>query len=158
MKIHNFFDYCKMTDCSTDWPTDRLFVGVGSSFKISVLAKGKIDIGNNLRNYWFNLLCTTNTLKCCFKTSQSREGFNRNSFKLSIVPSKTSKTLPKLKCVCPNFKILSKTPHSNSRGKLKNAISVRNFLFGRQNNNWSCTCAPIVQRNQICWNKPQYLF
>ena len=47
----------------------KLFVGVGFSFKISVLAKEKIDIGNNLRNYWFNLLRTTNTFKCCFKTS-----------------------------------------------------------------------------------------
>ena len=47
----------------------KLFVGVGFSFKISVLAKGKIDIGNKLRNYWFNLLRTINTFKCCFKTS-----------------------------------------------------------------------------------------
>ena len=47
----------------------KLFVRVGFSFKISVLAKGKIDIGNKLRNYWFNLLRTINTFKCCFKTS-----------------------------------------------------------------------------------------
>ena len=51
--MRNFFDYIKMTDCSTDCPTARLIVGVASSFKISVLAKGKIDVGNNLRNYWF---------------------------------------------------------------------------------------------------------
>ena len=36
-----------------------------------------------------------------------------------MVPSKTSRMLPKLKCVRPNFKIPSKTPHSNSRGKIK---------------------------------------
>ena len=71
----------------------KLFVGVGFSFKISVLAKGKIDIGNNLRNYWFNLRAVLKLLA----------GFNRNSFKLSMVPSKTSKTLPRTKMCLPKL-------------------------------------------------------